>query len=120
MELINIYNNERKIIKQNIDRYTYKCNENEYTLSVQMWIIINDDEEIILTKRAKNKTYPGLWECTEGVVQANETSLEGAIREVKEELGLEIYPSEIIKLDIPNEIEYPKFTDVYLCKKIFL
>ena len=54
---------------------------------------------------------------TEGVVQSNETSLKAAIREVKEEIGIEILPSSIYKMEIDSKTENPKFTDVYVCFK---
>ena len=116
MELINIYDNKRRKTEKIVKRNSKK-NKNEYDLSIQIWIM-NDNEEIILTKRNNNKyTYPNLWECTEGVVDFNETSLEAAIREVKEELGIDIFPNEIVKLKIDKEKEYPKYTDIYLCRK---
>lgn len=116
MELINIYNDKRKKIDKIVDRYNYKKKKNEHDLSVQIWIM-NDDGEIILTKRAEKMSYPNLWECTEGIVDYNETSLEAAIREVKEELGIEIYPYEIVKMKIDKDKECPKYTDIYFCKK---
>ena len=96
-----------------VDRYSYKKREDEFDLSVQIWII-NNKNEILLTKRTNKKTFPNLWECTEGVVQSNETSLKAAIREVKEEIGIEILPSSIYKMEIDSKTENPKFTDVKL------
>jgi len=37
-----------------------------------------------------NKGYPGMWECTGGSAVAGDDSITAAIREVKEELGLDI------------------------------
>ena len=37
-----------------------------------------------------NELYPYFWECTGGSVLASEDSLHGALREVKEELGIEL------------------------------
>ena len=82
MELINIYDAKRRKTDKIVDRYSYKKREDEFDLSVQIWII-NNKNEILLTKRTNKKTFPNLWECTEGVVQSNETSLKAAIREVK-------------------------------------
>lgn len=41
---------------------------------------------------ASEKQYPLYWECTGGSVFSGETSLQGAIREVKEELGILLTP----------------------------
>lgn len=116
MEKINIYDENRYKTNKVVDRYEYRKQNNEFDLSVQIWII-NSNEEILLTQRANKMTYPYMWECTEGVVDYNENSLDAAIREVKEEIGIDISPNEIYKLKIDKELEYPKFTDVYLCKK---
>ena len=115
MELINIYDAKRRKTDKIVDRYSYKKREDEFDLSVQIWII-NNKNEILLTKRTNKKTFPNLWECTEGVVQSNETSLKAAIREVKEEIGIEILPSSIYKMEIDSKTENPKFTDVYVCQ----
>lgn len=116
MERINIYDKNRNKTNKVVDRFEYKKQNDEFDLSVQIWII-NSNEEILLTQRADKMTYPYMWECTEGVVDYNESSLDAAIREVKEEIGIDIFPNEIYKLKIDKELEYPKFTDVYLCKK---
>lgn len=116
MELIDIYNEKREKTSKVVDRHSYKKLDNEYDLSVQIWIM-NDNGEIILTKRAANKSYPNLWECTEGIVDWNETSEEAAIREVSEELGIDIFINEIVKMKIDREQECPKYTDVYFCRK---
>jgi isopentenyldiphosphate isomerase len=51
--------------------------------------------KVLLQKRGLEKdTFPGLWDVSvAGHVQAGETPMEAAIREVKEEIGLEITPA---------------------------
>ena len=61
----------------------------EYFLAVNIWII-NDKKEIILTQRHPDKIWPLKWECTGGAVIAGEESYQGAIREVKEEIGIKL------------------------------
>lgn len=41
-----------------------------------------------MTKRHPDKVWGGCWECTGGGVQAGETSLQGALRELREEIGV--------------------------------
>ena len=53
-----------------------------------MAILINDDGEILLTKRSRHKIAAGKWECTAGSVLAGETSRDAIVREVKEEIGI--------------------------------
>jgi isopentenyldiphosphate isomerase len=58
-----------------------------YHLVVSVWIA-NSRGEYLMSQRHPSKPYPEYWECTGGSVLAGESSLHGAIREVKEELGL--------------------------------
>lgn len=60
---------------------------NEYHLVVYVWII-NDKNEIIISKRQKGRTFENSWECTGGCALCGDTSLSAALREVNEELGL--------------------------------
>ncbi len=63
----------------------------EYHMVVYVWII-NDRNEVILSKRQKGRPFEGAWECTGGCVQRGEDSLKAAVREVREELGLLLDP----------------------------
>ena len=49
---------------------------------------VNDDGEILMTKRAPNKSFPGKWELSGGHVQAGEKAEEAAVRELFEETGI--------------------------------
>lgn len=60
-----------------------------YHIVVEIWTIV-DASKILITQRHKDKPWGLLWECTGGSILKNETSISGAIREVKEEIGLEI------------------------------
>ena len=64
---------------------------NEYHLVVYVWII-NDDKEIIISRRQAGRTFANSWECTGGCALCGETSLSAALREVHEELGLDLDP----------------------------
>lgn len=55
--------------------------------------LVNPEGRFLLQKRSRRKErYPGAWEVTGGAVLAGETSLQGALREVEEELGLRLEP----------------------------
>ncbi|MEC5425520.1 NUDIX domain-containing protein [Virgibacillus sp. C22-A2] len=62
-----------------------------YHLVVHVWIQ-NDKGQLILSKRHPDKHFGNLWECTGGSVLQGENSLEGALREVEEELGIKLSP----------------------------
>ena len=59
--------------------------------TAHIWII-NDKNELLLQKRsATKKTHPNCWDISgAGHIKAGETVIDGAIRELKEELGVEI------------------------------
>jgi 8-oxo-dGTP diphosphatase len=59
----------------------------DWRLVVYAWLF-NEKGEVLLTQRHPEKTWPGYWECTAGGVQAGETSLQGALRELREEIGV--------------------------------
>ena len=60
-----------------------------YHLCVSAWIV-NQRGEFLLSQRHPGKAYPLRWECTGGSVLSGESSLEGALREVEEELGIRL------------------------------
>ena len=64
----------------------------EYHLCVHVWTQ-NSKGEFLLTRRSENKSMPGLWESTGGSVTAGEDSFSAALREVREETGIELEPS---------------------------
>lgn len=55
--------------------------------------IQNSKNKILVQKRSRQKN--GKYGITSGHVKVNETSLEGAIREIKEELGIDIKEEEL-------------------------
>jgi len=61
----------------------------EYHLTVSVWIE-NSDGKYLISKRSVNKQYPSLWECTGGNVIAGDDSLRTALKETKEELGIDL------------------------------
>lgn len=61
-----------------------------YHLVVHVWIRNRKGEYLISQRSASRPTFPLMWECVGGSVLKGETSLEGAIREVKEEVGLDL------------------------------
>jgi len=65
-------------------------NKGEYRKIVQA-LLINPEGEILLTLRSANKSIaPGLWECSAGCVLSGEATEDAVIREVFEEVGIEL------------------------------
>lgn len=78
----------KKKTSRTAERNVYQFKEGKYHIVVTE-IIMNSKNEILITKRAKYKKFGLMWECNGGSILAGETSLEGIIRELKEELGIE-------------------------------
>ena len=64
--------------------------------TVHIWVI-NKKGDILLQKRSPmKKTSPNMWTTSvSGHLSAGDSSIEGAIRELKEEIGIEAKPEEL-------------------------
>lgn len=60
--------------------------------SVVMAIIFNDKRQILIAKRPEHKSYGGLWEFPGGKIEAGESPFDATIREIREELDIQIQP----------------------------
>jgi 8-oxo-dGTP diphosphatase len=90
----------------------------EYHLVVHVWIV-NSKKQFLISKRAPSKVpFGGMWETTGGSAITGETSLEAALRETKEELGIDLEPTDC-KFFTRTKRQYndfPDFVDAWLCK----
>ena len=90
-----------------------------YHLVVHVWIRNSKGEYLIAQRTANRPTFPLVWECVDGSVIKGEDSLQGALREVKEEVGVDLLPEkgQVILSDI-KKIEFGKvvnkIVDVWL------
>ena len=96
-ELWDIYDINKKRVGRTAERNIYQFKKGEYYIVVT-GIIINSKNEILISKRAEHKKFGLMWECSGGSILAGETSLEGIIRELKEELGIKFSKKEAIFL----------------------
>lgn len=69
-----------------------KIPEGFYHLVVHIWIRNCKGEYLISQRSANRPTSPLMWECVGGSVLIGESSIDGALREVKEEVGLDLEP----------------------------
>lgn len=87
----------------------------EYHLAVHIWIV-NDKYEFLIQKRADNlKHLPGIWAATGGSAISGEDSITAALREVKEELGIEIAADKMKKLNRFRKKDH--FADLWFTRK---
>lgn len=73
--------------------------DGEYHLVVHIYIINKKGEYLIQKRSMKKELMPGIWDITGGSVVSGEDSLSGAIREVKEELGITLSPKDLFLVD---------------------
>ena len=88
--------------------------------TAHVWII-NDNNELLLQKRsASKKSHPNCWDISgAGHIRAEETVTEGAIRELKEELGVEATEKDLDYIATIKSTKNPKnmeFGYVYLLR----
>ncbi|MFR5876633.1 MAG: NUDIX hydrolase [Eubacterium sp.] len=85
-----------------------------YHLVVHVWIK-NKEGKFLISQRAKTRpTFPLMWECVGGSVLQGENSLQGALREVKEEVGIDLNPNsgKMIFSKLRGIIDGKKFNDI--------
>ena len=123
MELLDVldeFGNYTGIAKDKKEIYK----ESLWHRSIHIWII-NDQNEILLQKRNPHKeTFPNLWAISvAGHVRSKETSVEAALRELKEEIHLTINQEELEwlfttkRIQNAGEYQLKVLDDVYLLKK---
>jgi NADH pyrophosphatase NudC (nudix superfamily) len=61
-------------------------------------LVVNDAGEILLGKRHADSIYPGKWCLPCGYIEYDETYMEAAAREVKEEMGITSPPEGIVNV----------------------
>ena len=75
--------------------------------------------EILLIHRAPGRAYPGLWQCVTGKLEAGETMVGGALRELLEETGLGPAQIEVVQdTDIVNWF-HDSTSDQVVCEAVF-
>lgn len=99
--------------------------DGDWHRSVDIWIM-NSKSELLIQKRAPQKeSYPNLWEVScSGHVNTGEKSVNAAVRELKEELGVDIDGNQLEFLFEDKEINITnndtfinkEFKEIYLLR----
>ena len=118
MEFWDIYDSNRNKINKVIQRDgIQRLGLGEYHLVVEA-IIINDNNKILIGKRAKNKkNYPLYWECNGGSVKSGESSQQGILREIYEELGINFKNDDAILYKSIRDDSIKAFKDFWIFKR---
>lgn len=88
-EIWDLYSEDRVLLGKDHIRGE-KLPADGYHLVVHVWIKNSKGEYLISQRSADRPTYPLMWECVGGSVIKGEDSLVGAIREAKEEVGVDL------------------------------
>ena len=113
MELWDLYTEDRRLTGKTHIRGE-EIPDGYYHPVVHVWIKNSKGEYLISQRSANRPAFPLMWECVGGSVVAGESSLEGALREVKEEVGLDLLPGSGKLLFTKNRRTYHDFMDVWL------
>jgi len=113
MEKRDLYDKDRKLTGEKI----YKSEEipkGKYIIVVLV-MIQNSKGEFLIQKRSKRKG--GKYAATGGHVKTGQTSAQGMIEEIQEEIGLTVKQEELELIYSSREDEAQVFFDLYYMKK---
>jgi len=118
MEIIDLYDNKKRSLNKTMERLSGEPKYGEYKLSVHVWIMNSKGEFLIQKRKDELKRHPGKWGFTGGAVSSGEDSLEGAKRELEEELSIDLDEKKIeLLFSIKRRVD---FVDVFLILSLTL
>lgn len=114
MELWDIYDKNRNKTGKTIKRGE-RLKQGEYHLIVHIWIK-NSNNEFLIQQRSEKVKNPLVWSTTGGSAVAGEDSFTAALREVKEELGIDLTDKKgyLFEEGIYEEDNQQYLSDTYL------
>ena len=113
MERWDLYDKDRKPLNRTHVRGEAFA-EGEYYVSCEIWVR-NSKGEFLITKRHPDKKAGNLWEFAGGGTLAGETTTQSAVRELKEETGIQSQESELQLFATYQHKNY--FLDLFLLNK---
>ena len=111
MEEVDIYDEKRQKTGRTFFRGRDFLKPDEYFIAVDA-LIINSEGKILIGKRSETRNrFPGYWEINGGSSKKGETSEEAVVREIHEELGIDL---DITKGKLLRTVIVPnKFKDIW-------
>ncbi len=113
MEVWDLYDENRKLLGKTHVRGV-PLGSGEYHIVTDVWLV-RQDGKILITKRHPDKIWGNMWECTGGSALAGESSLDSAVRELEEEVGV---AAESAELELLHTVRVKdRFVDTYALVK---
>ena len=113
MEFNDIYDKDRNLTGR-VHRRGTPWKPDEYGLVVCVWVY-DGKGNVLLTRRAKGKSFSGTWENSGGAAQAGENSRQAIARELFEETGIRAEEAEFEW--ISSDRDRNTFYDFYCLKR---
>ncbi len=81
--------------------------------------LVDGDGRIVLAQRPEGKTMPGLWEFPGGQAEGGETPEAALIRELKEELDIDVTAACLAPLTFASHVyaDFHLLMPLYVCRK---
>lgn len=111
MEIRDLYDDNKKLTNETIKKGE-KVPKGRYYLTVVVWIE-NSNNEFLIQKTSKEKG--SYYSTTGGHPKSGETSIQGIVTEIKEELGLSINQKDLVLFKTIKTND--DFVDLYYLKK---
>lgn len=113
MELWDLYTENRELTGRTHIR-DEKLPEGLFHIVVHVWIRNSRGEYLISRRAASRPMFPQMWESVGGAVTAGESSLEAALREAREEVGVELDPERGVLVRSVLRRSFGNFCDAWL------
>lgn len=119
IEVWDLYDKNRNLTGQEHVRGAGPIPDNQYHLVVHVWLRNSEGKYLIAQRAAHRESNPLMWECQGGSVLKGESSLDGALREVFEEVGVRLDPQSGTLVfshlrDVVNGVRFGDIMDVWL------
>ncbi|MCL2218061.1 MAG: NUDIX domain-containing protein [Defluviitaleaceae bacterium] len=117
-ELWDVYDSDKNLTGRTQRRGDPRT-EGDYHL-VAIILLQNSKNELLIVKRSPLISAPNMWAFPGGAVSAGESSLEAAVRETKEETGLNVLPEngKLLHTNKPHAA-FGAFFDIWLFRQDF-
>ena len=92
---------------------------NVQQIIVVIGIITNEQDEILIAQRTAKQSHAGLWEFPGGKVEAGERPEQALVRELKEELNIDVSESCLAPLTFASHAydEFHLLMPLYVCRR---